>query len=190
MNHLRKKRLLGALVVVGVVTLSLALVSIPTDVLMDRIGTDNAYIFMYVIALVGSITTFASIPYPLILIGLAAGGLNPILIGLTAACGVITSDSITFFAARKGRVLLGEKLQHAFIALHARLKRHPRLLTPFLILYGSLAPLSNDFAVISFSLMKYRFLQVIPALAVGNMIFGVVVAYLGVYGYDWITRLL
>ncbi len=182
-------RLGGWITVIATVVVSIVLVSIPSDTLIRYLGTENGYVFMYLIALVGSITTFASIPYPLFLISLAAGGFSPLLIGLTSALGVITADSITFFVARKGRALFGESLEASITKIGVHIERHPHLLTPGLMLYGTLSPLSNDFAVMTLSLMKYRYLEVIPPLAVGNIIYNVAIAYLGIYAYNWIVGL-
>lgn len=188
MKLINKKRLIGFLTVGGTIALSFALVSIPTDTLLSVIGTNNAYVFMYVIAVLGSITTFASIPYPLILISLVSGGLNPLLAGVVTALGVSTSDTCTFFAARRGRALLPKNVSASLTKFAAWLHRHPKILTPCLALYGTVSPLSNDFAVISFSLMKYRYWQVVPALGIGNMIYNISIAFLGVYAYDWIMQ--
>ncbi len=189
MIHLSKKQLIGALTLLGTIVFSLVLVSIPTDTLLEYIGTNNAYVFVYLIAFLGSISTFASIPYPLILIGLVAGGLNPLLAGILSALGVSTSDTLTFFAAHKGRVLLPENISRSFQKMSVWIGRHPTLFNPALVLYGIFAPLSNDFAVISLSLMKFSFWRVVPVLAIGNMIYNIGIAFLGVYAYDWIVGL-
>ncbi len=181
--------MVGFLTIGGTIVLSFVLVSIPTDTLLRIIGTNNAYFFMYVIAVLGSITTFASIPYPLILISLVSGGLNPLLAGAVTALGVSTSDTCTFFAARRGRALLPENASASLMKFAHWLHKHPKIFTPCLALYGTVSPLSNDFAVISLSLMKYRYWQVVPVLAVGNMIYNITVAFLGIYAYDWIVGL-
>lgn len=186
MKSARRKRLLGILTIASTIVLSLVLVSIPTDTLLDVIGTQNAYVFVYLIAFLGSITTFASIPYPLILLGLVAGGLNPLLAGVLSGLGVITSDTLTFFAARRGSALLPKRITHSLQTLAKWMAKHPKLLSPALMLYGLLSPLSNDFAVISLSLMRYPFWRVVPLLGVGNMAYNIGIAYLGVYAYDWI----
>ncbi len=68
-------------------------------------------------------------------------------------------------------------------------KRYPRLLTPGLVLYGSLSPLSDDFAVVSLSLMRFAYARVVIPLALGNVFYNVGMAYLGVYAYDWVMGL-
>lgn len=181
---------MGILALLGTAALSFAFVLIPSDTLIAAVGTENVFLFMYAIAFLGSITTFASIPYPLILLGLASGGVNPLQIGLVSALGVITADTFTFFAARKGSALLGERLQASLTQLALYVERYPRLVTPGLVLYGTLSPLSNDFAVISLSLMRYAYHRVVLPLAVGNVVYNVGMAYFGVYAYDFVVNLL
>jgi len=188
MEQINRKKAFGFLVIVTAIVFSLLLVSIPTDTLFGYIGTENVYLFMFLVAFVGSLTTFASIPYPLILFGLAASGVPPFLIGLASAMGVITADSFTFVAVKRGRVLVNDKIISAIEKLAIYIKKYPRLLNFGLILYGTVSPLSNDFAVISLSLMKYKFFRVIPFLAIGNIFYNVGIAYLGVYAYDWIAN--
>lgn len=189
MTTARSKKIIGLAAIGVTVLLSLILVSIPVDAILASIGIKNAYLFVYLIAFAGSITTFASIPYPLILLSMVAGGLNPVLAGSLSALGVTTSDTCTFVAARRGRVLLPAHLTRSLESAAHRLEKHPALFYPALVLYGVLSPLSNDFAVISLSLMEYSFWRVIPVLAMGNLIYNVGIAFLGLYAYDWITSI-
>jgi hypothetical protein len=190
MLRFNKKQVIGCSVIGMTIMFSLVLVSIPSDTLLNYIGSDNAYLFMFLVAFVGSITTFAGIPYPLILLGLVVGGMNPVLAGLASAAGVIMADSGTFFAVRRGRGLLSTTMQETFVKVHRYIDQHPKLLTPGLLLYGTISPLSNDFAVISLSLMRYKYSQIILPLAVGSVIYNLGVALLGVYAYSWIVTIL
>lgn len=185
----RRRYTLNIFIISATVLLSLTLVSIPTDTITEYIGTSNVYLFMYLIAFVGSISTFASIPYPLFLISFVAGGFNPILLGLCSALGVITADSGTFLVVKQGRWLIGKRFIKAVETASKLIDRYPRALTPGLIGYGTFSPLSNDFAVVSFSLMHYRYREVILPLALGNIFYNIGVAYLGLYVYDWVVGL-
>jgi uncharacterized membrane protein YdjX (TVP38/TMEM64 family) len=176
---LDKKKIFGILAILLTVAFSLFVASVPNSFFTQYIGTENIYLFMYLIALVGSISTFASIPYPLILIGLVGGGANPVYAGLASALGVVSADAFTFFAVQKGKVLLNEKLQKSVEYLGSLIEKYPKLVTPGLLLYGTCSPLSNDFAVITFSLMKFPYLKVALPLAIGNIIYNITLAYYG-----------
>ena len=52
---------------------------------------------MYVIALLGGMTTFNTVPYIPLLLLLASAGVNPLLLGLSSAFGVITGDAFSYF---------------------------------------------------------------------------------------------
>lgn len=187
-KHLKK--LFGWSAILLTIGSSLYIASLPTETLLRFIGTDNVYIFMYLLAFIGSISTFASIPYPLFVISLAAGGFSPVSVGLSSAFGVLTADTLTFYSVKKGKALMSTKLLRAIDGLEKYVKKYPRALTPGLFFYGVFAPLSNDFAVISLSAMNYKYSKVIPPLALGNIIYNIVLAYLGVYAYDWIVGLI
>jgi uncharacterized membrane protein YdjX (TVP38/TMEM64 family) len=188
--RLRRKQIGTILVIAATAAVSLLLVILPTEKLVTAVGAENAYLFMYVIAFLGSITTFASIPYPLMLLGLAAGGMNPLLIGLASALGVITADSCTFFLVRRGRSYMSPAIKDSIEALAGYIERYPKLVTPGLVLYGTVSPLSNDFAVMSLSLMNYSYARVVLPLACGNILYSIGIAYLGVFAYDWIVGLI
>src|SRR3989344_4173968 len=79
--------------------------------LIEFIGVENAYFFIFILALIGGITTFSGIPYHLVLVTLAAGGLNTGLLGFSAAVGVILGDSTSYFVGHQGRVIIPQSIQ-------------------------------------------------------------------------------
>src|SRR4029078_4255670 len=84
------------------------------DELINWVGVKNAYVLIFVVAIAGGFTTFNVIPYHLVLITLAVGGLNPFLIRFLAASGVTLGDSTSYFVGRQGRVLLSAKTNKWF----------------------------------------------------------------------------
>lgn len=172
-----KRRVTRAIIIICAIVFSLSLSAIPSDTLISLIGSENAYVIMYFIAFMGSISTFASIPYPLFILSFVAGGFDPLYIGIASAFGVITADSITFILVKRGKSLLSQKIKNSIETISEKVKKHPRLLTPGLIAYGTFAPLSNDFVVISFAAMRYHYFRIIPALALGNIIYNIAIAF-------------
>src|SRR5262245_31579144 len=72
------------------------------DKLVSFVGVQNAYLLIFVLALIGGLSTFAGVPYHLVLIALAAGGLNPLLLGLCTAFGVMLGDTTSYFIGHRG----------------------------------------------------------------------------------------
>src|SRR3989344_4890048 len=142
--------------------------------LIDLIGIKNAYFFLFALAFLSGISIFGGIPYHLVLIALAAGGLDPWLLALAAAGGVMLGDSTSYFIGYQVRI----------IVLSSWLAKYPRRVPFFFLLYGSLVPFSNDFVGITTGLARYPFARVMLPLGVGNLIFNATLALLSPYLYD------
>jgi membrane protein YqaA with SNARE-associated domain len=148
------------------------------------IGVKNAYALIFVLAFLGGMTTFSGIPYHLVLITLATGGLNPLLLGLSTAAGVMLGDSTSYYVGYQGSVIIPGALQKILIMIRNFGLKHPKILPLFFFLYGSLSPFSNDFIVISMGLSRYPYWRVMVPLGLGNLIFNISLAYLATQAYN------
>lgn len=151
--------------------------------IISYIGAENGYIIIFILALIGGLTTFSGVPYHLVLITLAAGELNPLLLGLCTAVGVMIGDTTSYFIGYGGKDVIPAKIQKYLHRLFAFGQTHPRLLPVFFFLYGALTPFSNDFIVISAGLARYPYKKVMIPLALGNLVFNINIAYFGYYLY-------
>jgi uncharacterized membrane protein YdjX (TVP38/TMEM64 family) len=169
------------------ISVSTAISYVPSDTLINYVGSDNALTLVFTLGLLGGLTTFTGIPYHLILMSFAAGGINPIGLGLASAAGVMTGDSTMFYISKKVKKNLSHKTTKRFADWAVSLNKHPYLITPSLIAYGSISPFSNDFIVASMGIMGYSYKRIIIPLAIGNVIFNIGIAYAGLYAYDTIV---
>lgn len=176
-------------IVIIFLTVSVSLAMIPAEIIINLVGSNNAYILMFILGALGGLTTFSGVPYHLILMSLASGGLNPILLGIVTALGVMIGDSTMFLMSKKVEHVLPLSIQLLLSRVALLLNKWPILLTPGLVIYGTFSPFSNDFIVASLSLLKYSFSRIIIPLAVGNILFNIGLAYIGIYGYDWLINL-
>jgi len=186
----RTKNTLQLIVLVIIfLTISITLGSISSETLLGYIGSDNAFILIFILGIIGGLTTFTGIPYHLVLMSLAAGGINPIGLGICTALGVMLGDSTMFLLSKKAKTVLSANVINKITNVTNYINRHPKLLNPFLILYGTLSPFSNDFIVASLGIMGYRYRQIIIPLTIGNIFYNIAIAYLGYYTYDVIINL-
>ena len=183
--HRRRSLLLKAGGVISVyLMISIALVSFPVDSLIDTLGSNNAFLLMFFLGILGGFTTFTGIPYHFVLMSLAAGGLNPIGLGLCTAIGVMLGDSTMYFIGTKVKDTLSPRMQATIERLSNYLSQHPKLVAPALVGYGTFSPFSNDFIVASLSMMGYSFRRTIIPLTLGNILYNIALAYLGLYAYE------
>lgn len=174
---------LSPLVLSILVSLYFFFVSSPND-LVNVIGVQNAYILMYVAAVVGGMTTFNTVPYYSVMLILASAGVNPVLLGATSALGVMTGDSFSYLIGRGGAVVVPASFQRIFDRINQFAVTRPRLFPLICFLYGSFSPLSNDFITISSGIAKITYWRVMLPLALGNIVFNIGLAYLSRYAYD------
>lgn len=153
------------------------------------IGVENAYILMFILSLLGGLSTFSGVPYHVVLIALAVGGVNPFLLGAVTAVGVMLGDSTSYYLGYQGRALMSERIQQVLEKLEYIKEKYPRLLPVVFLLYGSFLPFSNDVIVIPMGFLRYPFWKVIIPLGVGNIIFNIGLALVAAYAYSYIQIL-
>lgn len=153
------------------------------------IGVTNAYVFIFILAFLGGLTTFSGIPYHLFLITLATGDLSPLLLGSSAAAGVMFGDSTSYYLGYQGKTILPQNVQKVFYQVYLFSIKHPKVLPIFCFLYGSLVPFSNDFIVISAGLARYSFLRIMIPLGLGNLVFNISLAYISAYAYGFLQNI-
>lgn len=184
----RRKAIFKAAVMIAVyLAISFALASFPAEDLIDMVGSDNAYIMMFALGMIGGFTTFTGIPYHFVLMSLAAGGLSPIWLGICTAIGVMLGDSTMFVIGKQLKDSLSPRIRATIDRFSTWLLSHPRMVTPALVAYGTVSPFSNDFVVASLSMGGYGYWRTIVPLTIGNIFYNIALAYLGLYAYDTIT---
>ncbi|OGI21505.1 MAG: hypothetical protein A2808_00490 [Candidatus Moranbacteria bacterium RIFCSPHIGHO2_01_FULL_55_24] len=157
--------------------------------ILGFIGVENAYLLIFFLALLGGLTTFSGIPFHLVLIALATGGLNPFLLGTVTAIGVMLGDSTSYYIGHQGRSLMSPRLQSMLERLSFVQQKYPKLLPIFFFLYGSLLPLSNDVITIPMGLLRYPFWRVMIPLGLGNLVFNISLALVAAYAYEYLQAL-
>ncbi|MBI2096770.1 MAG: hypothetical protein HYT40_01265 [Candidatus Sungbacteria bacterium] len=191
MNEWRNKKtlkyLLGITPPLFFVSLSLYLLIYSSpERIVGFIGVTNAYTLIFILAFLGGVTTFSGIPYHLVLITLATGGLNPLLLGFSAAGGVMLGDSTSYYVGYRGGAIVPQGVQKIFQQIYSFSSKYPKILPLFCFLYGSLVPFSNDFITISAGIARYPFWRVMLPLGLGNAVFNVSLAYLATYARDFL----
>jgi membrane protein YqaA with SNARE-associated domain len=157
--------------------------------LIDYIGVENAYALMFILALIGGLTTFSGVPYHAILVMLSSGGLNPLLIGLAASFGVMAGDATSYYIGYSGGRIVPPRIGKHLKKFYDFCLSYPRLLPLGFFAYGSIVPFSNDFIVISMGMARYPFWRVMIPLGLGNLVFNTALAFLSVHAYGWVKQI-
>jgi membrane protein YqaA with SNARE-associated domain len=176
------RKAVAVLPIVVVVGLSVAFYFLFTpSAVIEYLGIQNAFLIMFVAAFLAGLTTFNTVPYYSVLLVLSTAGLNPVLLGLSSAAGVMCGDSVSYLMGRQGAVIIPKRFQHFFDLLSALARERPRLFPLVCFLYGSLSPLSNDFITIPAGIARISYVRMMIPLALGNIVFNVTLAYVALY---------
>lgn len=183
------KRLPIIIFIIFIILYSFFLLYSSPEKLINFIGIENAYFLIFVLAFIGGLSTFSGVPYHLVLIALATGGLNPVFLGLSASFGVMLGDSTSYLIGYHGSAIFPGPVQNFLRKLLSYFMKHPKLLPLFFLFYGSFVPFSNDFIVITMGLARYPFWRVMIPLGMGNIIFNVSLAFLAIYANGFLQKL-
>lgn len=169
------------IVILLFVSFSVLFYFLSPEVILSYVGFENAYIIILLLAFLGGLSTFSGIPYHIILIAFASGGLNPWLLGLLATAGVMLGDTTSFYLGTQSKKLLTERMLSVLDTLRKIENKSPRFITFFFFLYGALVPFSNDVIVIPSGILGYRFGRVMMPLGIGTLIFNISLALIATY---------
>lgn len=154
----------------------------PTDI-VNAVGAKNGYWAILVLSFIGGLSTFITVPYHFVLMTLAAGGLNPFLLGTIATLGQGCGDATSYALGYSAGQAAPRFLQTWVDWLLAWSERRPYWKVALAVtLYGSVSPLSNDFILIPMGLARYPFLKIFVPLEIGNLFFNVGAGLVGAYG--------
>lgn len=164
-------------------------VYVSPEQIISSIGVNNAYLLIFFLAFLGGVSTFSSVPYHLVVVSMAAGGLNPFILGSSAASGVMIGDSTSYYLGHRGKEYIPKRFKKFFSRLRALITHHSRIFPLFCFLYGTFIPFSNDFITITAGLMRYPFWKVIIPLGLGNLVFNTTIALLSSSSSDLLLYL-
>lgn len=150
---------------------------IDPETLIEKLGIENSYIVMFFLALIGGLSVFSAIPYPIFLITFALGGANPLILAFCSMLGVMIGDSSSYIIGRKGgKYIKGEHKK--FFKKILRFYDTKKKMLPFLFFaYGTFSPFPNDLITLSAGIKKYSYWKMILSLSAGNLIFCTALAY-------------
>lgn len=182
-----KKAVIVLLIIAGLITFSVVFTKLNPQDIVSSIGIKNSYGIIMFFGFLGGISILFPFPYYLFLFAFGAGGANPILLGICSGIGVIIGESTSYLVGYQGGETFSEKYQKYFNKVDQIFSKTKNsfLLSLFLFVYGAFVPLPNDIVILPLGAMKYSYWRMIIPLGLGNIVFGIIVAYSGMFGWKW-----
>lgn len=135
----------GALLLV--LTWTVFLLYLGPETVVTAIGVQNGYLLMFLVSLLGGVSSIGATIYVATIISLAAGGLNPLLLALASGAGVSIGDSVYYFLGYRSSYLVPthSRATHYIQRFSNWLTERARWLRALAIYcYTAFTPLPND----------------------------------------------
>lgn len=157
---------------------------------LHEFALKHGYVGGFMITLISNLSVIVIIPYGSVLFLLGSVGLNPWLLGFTAALAATLGEIVGYGIGWGARGLIRkEKHVKRFERIKEVISRRPRL-TPFLIYLFGATPIPDDIIMIPLGLIRYPFWKAIIPDALGKLTMILVVVLSGRYSYNYINQML
>jgi hypothetical protein len=178
---LRRKRLVIA-ALCGLVLAGAVLV-VNADRVVELIGIENTYGVVFLIAVIGGLSTFTGVSLFAALAAFSVGGSHPLLLGLSAGIGIFISDSLFFYVATYGKKSLPLEWERRVEKITAWTKRvSERTLLIGSYVYLGFSPFPNDLLMLVLAAAGISYRTLWPVLLAGSITVATGVSYLGRLG--------
>lgn len=153
---------------------------VPPETVVEKVGVQNTYLTLFLIAAVGGLNTFTSGVLYSSIIAFAAGGATPWMLGIAGGLGIAVGDTIMFHLFRFGFASISEKMQKRFEKYEDRVLSWPKWAQyGFIYLYLGFSPFPNDILMFALAVLRFRFLKILPFIILGGISVATATAYLG-----------
>jgi len=153
---------------------------------MNTFASQYGYLGIFSISLIGSMSLFIPIPYPIAIFALGANlGFDPLWIAVAAGLGSAIGEFSGYLIGVGGRKAIGQKYKTKMDFLMKLFKKFG----PVAIFLFALTPLPDDLLFIPLGVMGYSVLRAfIPAL-IGKFFSNLIIAYSGRWSSEFISTL-
>jgi len=176
-----RNAIIAYVLILSILVWSWVLLTVGADAIVAWIGAENGYWVMFLVALLGGVSSIGGVTYIATILTLASAGLSPLGLALASGLAISVGDSVYYFIGRYGlRSLAHGRLQTKIQAvsdwLHARSRA---LLFAVVYAYTAFTPLPNDVLTITLGLTRQPWLTCIIALILGNITLTYLIAAFG-----------
>lgn len=154
----------------------------PTE-LITKLGVRNSFLLAFFLSLLGAFTSLTNLTaYPMIF-ALVMGQMNFLLVGFIAGMGMAAGDLLFFVFGFSARDLTDQKGKSKLRKILEKIRKMPPLLVQALIFfYVAGTPFPNNLLSGSLAFIGYPFKKILLPLALGDIAFCILVAWLSLQG--------
>ncbi|WP_342304883.1 VTT domain-containing protein [Methanolobus sp. ZRKC5] len=154
--------------------------------IVERLGVRNVYIFIFLMSLIGGVSTFTSTTFYTALIAISFGGVNSLWFSLVASAGLTFGDMLFYYLGIKCKKCIKGKSEVYVSHLTKRMKKLDDRIIMLLIFFYSLSPLPSDIIAIALAIVGFPFKKMIIPLFMGNFALILMILEISKLGYSLI----
>lgn len=152
--------------------------------IVEKIGVQNSYLVMFIVALIGGVSSFTSASYLAVLFTFSQGGANPILLGTFAGIGIFIGDVFFYHLGLYGEKLLKGRADEYATKLQVWMsKKSDKTVMLISYIYIGFTPLPNDVLMIALSVGKVKFKKIVLPILFGSIQLGIILSFLFSKGF-------
>lgn len=186
-NHAVRNTLVFAFLFALVVAWIVLLLYVPTDEIVAYIGVSNTYLVVCIFGVVAGFSSLGGGSFYAAIATFAAGGANPLLLGIAGGIGLFVSDSFFYYVARRGVEAFEENTKGASVWLARKIERLPRsAVLGAVYIYSAVIPIPSDIMLAALALARYPYKGFAPLLAAGDLTFALILAFAGYFGVTFV----
>ncbi len=184
-NNKRNITIIGSIFLL-VVLWSIFLIYYPPAQIIERLGVRNTYTFIFLMSLIGGVSTFSSTTFYTTLIAISLGGVNSMWLSLVASAGLTFGDMFFYYLGMKCKKCIKGKYEVYVSRLIKRMQHLDERLIMLLIFLYSLTPLPSDIIAIALAIVGFPFKKMIIPLFTGNFTLIIIIVEISKFGYNLI----
>lgn len=151
--------------------------------LVEKLGVENSYFIMLIVAFFGGFSAGGSFSFIATLVAFSAGGLNPFYLGIISGFALVLGDMIMFYLGFKGGGIIGGKLGEKIKGISFFVEKRFDKIIPFIVfVYLGLTPFPNDLLILSLAIIRYPLKKIYFSIILGDFTFAILVAVLASRG--------
>ena len=166
--------------------LTLFFVSSPEEV-VEWLGVTNGYLVVFLLGVIGAVTSLTSVStYPAIYT-LAAGEMNPGLLVVISGVGLTLGDFLFILLGISARGVLSEGTKERVARFLAWLYQRPTVVIQFfLFVWVGLTPFANNLLTAPLAVTEFPARKMVVPIFLGNLVLPVLTVWLGMKGVAWL----
>ncbi len=147
--------------------------------IVNYIGLNNLYIFIFIIAILSGSSSFVSATFFSVYLTLSAGINNHLLLAISGGLGLSIGDSIFYYLGRKSVNVKNKKWNKITKKLSSWMKKQSLFVVYLVIFtYNSFTPFPGDILNIILGLSKIKYKKIIIIIILGNISLLYLITYL------------